>query len=297
MAPHQDAHGRERLGENSLKTLVLSDHTKDKSNEAFQKRQDAYDKDQSKRTLSEYDRDTEKFERNWQVSMAYEEKAYFTMAWRLLVNAIKPLPKLAPHPVMQRPGHDEQVWQAGGKGEKNVASFLGERLDDSWVMVSGYRTGKGEIDQVLVGPPGVFAVEVKHLNGIVSCHYDYWTRSKRDSYGNMVKHDEIVEDKKGRSPSRQINDAADSLQRMLDQKFGKGRVKRAVILSHPSAELGKIDSLTVDFLGCLSDSALIGFLGHEKQITPERVEEIVVAISADHTARQSSRNRNAERAI
>jgi len=229
--------------------------------------------------------------------MAYEEKAYFTMAWKLLRNAIKPLPNLAPHPVMQRPGSDEQVWQAGGDGEKNVQSFLQVNLDDSWVLLSGYRTRKGEIDQVLIGPPGVFAFEVKHLNGIVSCHHDYWTRSKRDRNGYIVERDKVIEDKKGRSPSQQINDAADALQGMLDRKFGKGRVKRAVILSHPSARLGKIDALTVDFLGCLSDSTLIGFLGHDKRVTPEGVEEIVGAIRDDHMARQSNRTQNAERAI
>lgn len=280
-----------------MRTLVLSDHTRNKRDEESQKRQTAYDKDQLNRTLSELDRDTEKFERDWEVSMAYEKKAYFTMAWKLLKNAIKPLPKLAPHPVMQRPGSDEQVWQAGGDGEKKVQAFLEENLDDSWVLLSGYRSGKGEIDQVLIGPPGVFAVEVKHLNGIVSCHYDYWTRSKRDRYGHMVECDKEITDKKGRSPSVQINDAADALQRMLDRKFGRGRVKRAVVLSHPSAELGKIDSLTVDFLGCLSDANLLGFFGYDKHITPERVEEIVAAISDDHTARQSNRAQNAERAI
>jgi Holliday junction resolvase-like predicted endonuclease len=56
----------------------------------------------------------------------------------------------------------------GGRGSRRPA-FRAKKLsnegcpvlDDAWVMIRGYRNRRGETDHVLVGPGGVWAVEVK----------------------------------------------------------------------------------------------------------------------------------------
>lgn len=44
--------------------------------------------------------------------------------------------------------------------------------------ISGYTNQKGEIDQILVGPNGVICIEVKYMNGYISCVGDAWSRDK-----------------------------------------------------------------------------------------------------------------------
>ena len=38
---------------------------------------------------------------------------------------------------------------------------LDNALDDSWTLFKGYRNRAGEIDYLLIGPTGLFAIEVK----------------------------------------------------------------------------------------------------------------------------------------
>ena len=53
---------------------------------------------------------------------------------------------------------------AGMEGELLVAKHLDATLGDEWVLVRGYKNRCGEIDDILVGPQGVMAIEVKHRN-------------------------------------------------------------------------------------------------------------------------------------
>ena len=52
----------------------------------------------------------------------------------------------------------------GGRGEREAAQALGTVLDDAWVLIKGYKNPRGEIDYLLPGPGGLFAVEVKYVN-------------------------------------------------------------------------------------------------------------------------------------
>ena len=66
-------------------------------------------------------------------------------------------------------------------------SHLARLFDDRWTLVGGYRNAKGELDQLLVGPNGLMAIEIKFINGRVSCDGDRWWRDKYDRYGNLVE--------------------------------------------------------------------------------------------------------------
>ena len=151
-------------------------------------------------------------------------------------------PRLAPA------GDDENIWRAGQEGEDRLAEAFRRDLGDDWTLLKGYKNPGGEIDQILVGPPGVIAIEIKNYTGRVHIDGDRWTRDRYDNYGNLVGSGEPIADRGGRSPSDQVNASADILQRFLDrQSSGAGRVARAVVLTHDRAEFGRMSNPSVDY--------------------------------------------------
>src|SRR5258708_15668142 len=91
----------------------------------------------------------------------------------------------APRPVMLS-SDQEGILTAGVEGELLVAASLGRALGDEWTLMRGYRNSRGEIDHLLVGPRGLFAIEGKHRNAMVHCAGDRWWFTKYDKYGNVV---------------------------------------------------------------------------------------------------------------
>lgn len=63
--------------------------------------------------------------------------------------------------------------KAGLEGEQRVADLLSAALDDRWTLLSSVVVEglPGDIDHVLVGPAGIFAIEVKHWSGWL--YYDH----------------------------------------------------------------------------------------------------------------------------
>jgi len=138
----------------------------------------------------------------------------------------------------------EEKIRAGIEGEQLVATELGRALDDDWTLLRGYVNRRGEIDQLLVGPRGLFAIEVKNLNATVHVDGDRWRADKYDNYGNLVEQRPIV-DRMGRSPSMQLNEPADELERFLRERGQPVPVRRAVVLAHRRSELGTVRHPTV----------------------------------------------------
>ena len=185
-------------------------------------------------------------------------------------------------PIPASAGQSEAVWNAGSRGEQFVKDRLAA-LSDDFMLISGYKNQKGEIDQVLVGPNGVICIEVKYLNGQISCIGDAWWRDKYDQYGNLVERNVPIQDKGGRGPSAQVNASADKLQDFLRQRSGIQRVYRAVVFSHESSVLVSIKAPTVDVVTDLKTFAI----GHlikvmAKNAAPINVGEAVSLIRQDH---------------
>ena len=55
----------------------------------------------------------------------------------------------------------EQAILAGRDAERRVADELAAALDDQWLLLRGYCNSRGEIDALLLGPRGLFAIEEK----------------------------------------------------------------------------------------------------------------------------------------
>lgn len=178
---------------------------------------------------------------------------------------------------------------SGRKGEQKVAAHLGQ-LSDEWALVSGYRNAKGEIDQVLIGPRGVFAIEIKFINGVVYCNGDRWWSDKYDRYGNMVETGRPIADKRGRGPSKQLNDAADLLQGFLAKRCDVSRVHRVVVLSHESSGLGNLKNITVDAVATIDSFDLERLFARSSiRLDTHAVDRILKAIQKDHEFHARSR--------
>jgi hypothetical protein len=138
----------------------------------------------------------------------------------------------------------EEKIRAGIEGEQLVATELGRALDDDWTLLRGYVNRRGEIDHLLLGPRGLFAIEVKNLNATVHVDGDRWRADKYDNYGNLVEQRLIV-DRMGRSPSMQLNEPADDLERFLRERGQPVPVRRAVVLAHRRSAFGTVRHPTV----------------------------------------------------
>ena len=161
----------------------------------------------------------------------------------------------------------------GMAGEHAVTDFVRRALDNRWTVIEGYLGGRGEIDIVLIGPLGVFAIEVKSRNGMVSCNGDVWMLKKPS--GESV----ALTDNGGRSPSQQINEAATWLENELYKVGHDVQIQKAVILAHPKASLGAIANLSIDslmLLGAAEDFKKYLSLG--TPLSAEQISGIVLVL-------------------
>ena len=153
-------------------------------------------------------------------------------------------------PILEGPDDKERKYLSGREGELKLDEFLGSLLGDKWTVLAGYRNIKGEIDRILVGPLGIFAIEIKNINGLVSCDGDVWTRDKYDRYGNLKESNVLIidgkEDGRRRCPGKQLNEPADVLERYLGRMFPNCRICRIVVFTHERATLGTIQNSPVD---------------------------------------------------
>jgi len=168
------------------------------------------------------------------------------LGWLRGVLAVRKLRRLAPvpPPAARSRSDREEILRAGIAGEEQVATDFGKVLGDDWILIRGYCNRRGEIDHLLLGPPGLIAIESKHLNATVHCTGDDWRFDKFDRYGNLVERGQIA-DKRGRSPSVQLNEPADLLSEFLSSQGATVPVMRVVLLTHPNSRRGSCRQPTV----------------------------------------------------
>jgi hypothetical protein len=170
--------------------------------------------------------------------------------------------------------------KAGIAGEQLVATELGRALGDDWTLVRGYRNRRGEIDHLLLGPSGLFAIEVKNLNATVSIDGDRWRADKYDNYGNLVEQREVA-DRKGRSPSEQLNEPAGELERFLRERGQRVTVQRVVILAHKRSRIGPRRYPTVH-VGTSTDDVLNLVRDSEQELDERQRADAERLIRRDH---------------
>ena len=184
-------------------------------------------------------------------------------------------------PRASQPTDEEGKLAAGVAGESFVAGELGRALDDEWTLLRGYHNRRGEIDLVLLGPRGLFAIEVKNQNGRIDCHGDQWWSTRYDKYGNQVEARREMSDRRGRSPSVQLNEPATVLQGFLASRGHPVTIGRVVALVHPRSQLGRCTRPTVEI--CTSVRELLRMLyASPVSVTPSERAALERLIVRDH---------------
>lgn len=211
--------------------------------------------------------------RRVRLARAWRERRWAGIVWFGLDRAFRGDKQYPARPRIARPGRTEIVWREGEVGEQRVVERLAGLLDDSWTLLQGYRNPRGEIDQILVGPGGVHAIEVKNKNGVIHCQGDRWYVDRYDNYGNCVERNLPFRDGGGRSPARQLSDPCRMLAGYLRKPLPDVHIKRHVVLSHPKSRIGKLKELTIDSV------CTLGERGFQKRFTDgtEQLDEATVA--------------------
>lgn len=169
----------------------------------------------------------------------------------------------------------------GAEGEREVASVLDRALGKDWTVFKGYRNARGEIDYLILGPTGLFAVEVKYVNGTFRITQARWTYVKIDRYG--IAHEEhVLADAGDRPPHRQLGEPARQLEDFLSRRGHPVRVQPVVLLNHPRARIGYLDeSVGVPVLTSTRQLASL-VLGADGNFSASERAEIAALVERDH---------------
>jgi hypothetical protein len=139
-------------------------------------------------------------------------------------------------PVTLTPSHGEEAIKGGIKGEQEVVDVLDSALGDAWTLVKGYRNRRGEIDYLLLGPGGLFAIEVKYVNGTFAVTRERWRYVRYDNYGNQVGAG-LLQDARRRPPNVQLAGPLAMLEQFLASRGQPARMRPVVLLNHPKARV------------------------------------------------------------
>jgi len=260
-----------------VKEITLSDHPRSKIAEKAEERERNYQE-----AIGTWQEQQARYD-DWKRAREREVRKGGLLArissWLATLSTGEP--KAPPYPVKPGPCAEERTWAQGAAAEDKVAAFFARQLGDDWTLVRGYCNPRGEIDQILVGPAGIVAMEVKNINGIVHCDGDRWWREKIDAYGNNVGTKDIA-DRLGRSPDRQVNEPTDILQDFLTRDFGDGQIGRVVVLAHEKSVRGQLKDPHVDLVAVLKDWEIRTLPCQVRRICDSDVSAIVSAIEQNH---------------
>jgi hypothetical protein len=187
---------------------------------------------------------------------------------------------------------DEGALEGGVRGEQEAADQLGRKLNDAWLLIKGYRNARGEIDYLLLGPGGLFAIEVKYVNGTFAITRDRWRYVKFDRYGNAVA-EGVIEDggRRRRPPNIQLTEPVRLLEEFLARSGQPVRLDPVVLLNHPNARIARADDdLGVRVLTSTDRLARLA-LGSNAKIPAAQLTEIQHLIERDHRFHANRRPR------
>jgi hypothetical protein len=183
-----------------------------------------------------------------------------------------------------------QQQAAGVQGEDALTWGL-SRLPDDWVMLRGYRNRRGEADHLLVGPMGIWAIEVKRRPVRVHIVGDRWSYEKLDRWGNVVETGEAT-DRSGRSWARQVTDVAADLGAWLHKNGHAVPIRTAVMLMHERAQIGRCEQLGVDLVANHPEHLLAALPARPTPLSPHQCSEIVRLVQRDHRFHRQRRERS-----
>ena len=187
---------------------------------------------------------------------------------------------------------DQQT--TGARGEQRLENAL-KWLTDDWTMVRGYHNGSGEVDHLLIGPAGIWAIEVKSSAIRLQVNGDRWWQEKVDRRGRVLRRQD-ARDRTGRTWGRQVGEVARNLERHLSDHGVEVRVRTAVVLMHDRAQLGTIKRSGIDFVGTDHRILMSRVAGQSEPLTVDQIGDVVGLVKEHHRFHRQRRRQRAENA-
>ncbi len=107
-----------------------------------------------------------------------------------------------------------QIYRRGLRGEKAVATILSKNLNDEYSLLNDVtltNMKNSDIDHIVIGPTGIFAVETKNYKGKIAYYGDDWEgvhgKPSVQARINAVKIREFLEDSPTLTPSQRFVEA------------------------------------------------------------------------------------------
>jgi len=147
----------------------------------------------------------------------------------LLLAGIGGLIVFLPNLAVKKLERQIKRYRKGQEGEERVVEVVRQNLDGNWILFRNVTLpgrSKADVDAVLVGPPGVWALEIKNLSGVyrnVGERWEFRTGSRWKAFE--------------RSPSRQATDNAARLGRFFEADGIKQWVNPAVVWANRESAL------------------------------------------------------------
>lgn len=283
-------------GSISVKEIILSDYVKDtlKAKEVDRDREYIRKLDDYKKIKTEIENKNRAQKKI--ASDEWKKGSHIKAAYLFVKFFCTRLFQSSPQePVKELPDQSDKQWVAGANGENIVSTFLSNKLSDEWTYLRGYENRKGEVDGMLIGPTGVFAIEIKYRRGALICNGDRWLIDRYDKYGNLVER--MAEFQKGRSPSLQLNEPSDVLEETLRRKGIACQIFRIVVLSHEKAKIEELKNITVDEIVVLHEWDLEKTLKKGKMNLSNTEASRIAFIISNHHVKPMRKNGEVKTAL
>lgn len=168
-----------------------------------------------------------------------------------------------------------QHWKSGLNGERRVIKNLSDKLNNEYSIFNNVllkdTKRRGDVDHIIVGPTGIFVIETKNNQGVVSFNGFNWKGVKG-------------------SPSQQVRDNMFRIKDLLKHctvfEDNDLFLKHIVLFSNPKAEI-KISKepeygCKIIQLKSLSDTCLVDFIKNEPtRFTDQEVTKIEQCLEAN----------------
>lgn len=266
-----------------MKIITLSDYTREMKSALQRERQAEFNKNSDKYEFDIKNVADRKAKAAVDIAENWRNGNYLVLLWAVFRRIGLFFLIMPSKPSMRDESREESIWKSGNDGEAAVQEHFERDFPNEWVMVNGYKNRGGEIDSLLIGPEGVYAFEIKNINGDIMVDGDKWTRDKYDNYRNIIERGMPIHDKKGRSPSQQINHAADKLEKfLLSRNVSIERVVRSVILSHKKASINQIKNNKVDFIFLQKADVSSMLALSSVKLSEAEINKIIKLVEQDH---------------
>jgi len=165
-------------------------------------------------------------------------------------------------------------YKHGIEGENQVAKTLSSSLNDDYCLINDVSLPdgkKGNIDHVVLGPTGIFAIETKNQKGKIECNGDVWNG--------------VI----GRNPSKQARENAtriyDAIASLEIFRLRKPWIQGVVVFANKNADLNIHNSIKVE-VKRIDELANYILTKESRRLSSQEIESIGKEILQKH--KQSS---------